>query len=76
MHVGVHGKFLPDSANVLKFGIYGGNLKKTQKTNYIMKVSSEFLQFLHEDGRTEINEGTKRRNFVAFFPNSPKQSHS
>jgi hypothetical protein len=32
-----------------------------------MKMFYALLQFLHEDRRTEINRGTKRHIFEAFF---------
>jgi len=35
-------------------------------------MSSKFLQLLHEDGRTESNEGNKRQLFVTFFPELPQ----
>ena len=38
-----------------------------------MKMRSAFIELLHEDGRTEINKGTKRHIFVDFLP---KQLHN
>ena len=38
----------------------------------VHKMSSTFIQLLHEDGRKEINTGTKRHIFVAFFPELPQ----
>ena len=38
-------------------------------------MSEIFLQLLHEEGRTQINKGTKRHDIVAFFPEIPK-SHT
>jgi len=34
-------------------------LKKCISSNF-MKMRSAFIELLHEDGRTEINNGTKR----------------
>jgi hypothetical protein len=31
-------------------------------------MHSEFSQLLHKYGRTEMNQGTEKRNDVAFFP--------
>ena len=38
-------------------------------------MSATFLQLLQEERRTEINKGSKRHNFVNFFPEIPK-SHT
>jgi len=35
-------------------------------------MTSTFLLLLHEDGRTESNEGNKRQYFVFFFPELPQ----
>jgi len=35
-------------------------------------MSSTFLHLLHEDGRTESNEGEKRQRFVPFSPELPQ----
>jgi len=35
-------------------------------------MTSTFLLLLHEDGRTESNEGNKRQYFVVFFPELPQ----
>jgi hypothetical protein len=43
------------------------NLKKGI-SSIVMKIRSAFMELLHEDGRTEINKGTKRYVFVDFFP--------
>jgi hypothetical protein len=33
-----------------------------------MNICYDYLEFLHEDGRTEMSEGTKRNIFVTLFP--------
>jgi hypothetical protein len=64
--VSVHGKSL---FPVLDFNQTWNELRnfRNHQNMYFMKMHKEYLHLLHEDGRTERNEETKRNIFVAFF---------
>ena len=67
MHVGVHGNCPLGFFNSKHIRNESRNFSKIWNIQF-HENGSEFLELLHDDGRAEINKGTKRHVFVAIFP--------